>query len=103
MTSQSKQQIKCLFRSTGWKDSQVYSLPVGQAVPSMYQPKSHFNKIEKIFLMIRVDYSSSVIIYLNFPKHFTFLSRKVEFTNLGPDLSFLLFKSFFSDNFFCYF
>ena len=82
-TRQSKQQIICLFWLTGWEDCQVFSLPVGQAVSSMNKPKNHFNKIQKIFLMSRIDYSSSVIIYLNFPKHFTFLSRKAKSTNLA--------------------
>ena len=33
----------------------------GQAVASMYYPKTHFNKPGKKFLTSRIDYGSSVI------------------------------------------
>ena len=39
------------------KESQFYSLPFGQAVVRMYQPKSHFIQPEKILMMSRIDYS----------------------------------------------
>ena len=36
-----KNKIKIV--EAGCKESQFYSLPIGQAVASMYQPKSHIN------------------------------------------------------------
>ena len=56
---------------TGCKESQSYSLPFGQAVARMYQPKSHFIQPEKIFWMSRIDYSE-------FPKKFYLPVRQVE-------------------------
>ena len=56
---------------TGHKESQLYSLPFGQAVARMYQPKSHFIQPENFFLMSRIDYSE-------FPKKLYLPVRQVE-------------------------